>query len=76
MQPFSLTINASVVRLDMNLLDLAVLRDQRIALAALVAENGGAIEGQVEGLGELARGVAQEANLDQAVSFVPIPSKR
>lgn len=59
------TIHPSVVRFDINLLHLTVLRDQRVALAALVTEDGGAIEGQIECLGELARGVAQEANLDQ-----------
>jgi hypothetical protein len=45
------------------LLDLAVLNDQGVALAAVVAEDGGGIEVEVEGFGELAVGVGKETNL-------------
>jgi hypothetical protein len=58
-----LTTHASVVGLNVGLLDLAVLNDQGVALAAVVAEDGGGIEVEVEGLGELAVGVGKEADL-------------
>jgi hypothetical protein len=45
------------------LLDLTVLNDQGVALAAVVAENGSGIEVEVESLGELAVGVGKEADL-------------
>ena len=47
----------------MSLLDLAVLDDQGVALAAVVAENGSGIEVEIESLGELAVGVGKEADL-------------
>lgn len=47
----------------MGLLDLAVLDDQSVALAAVVAENGSGIEVEIESLGELAVGVGKEADL-------------
>jgi len=45
------------------LLDLAVLNDQSVALAAVVAEDGSGIEVEVESLGELAVRVGKEADL-------------
>ena len=47
----------------MGLLDLAVLDDQGVALAAVVAKNGSGIEVEIESLGELAVGVGKEADL-------------
>lgn len=58
-----LTTHASVVGLDVGLLDLAVLDDQGIALAAVVAKDGCGIEVEVESLGELAVRVGKEADL-------------
>lgn len=57
------TVDASVIRLDESLLDLSTLNSQGIALAAVVSEDRGAVEGKVKGLGELSAGVSQEANL-------------
>lgn len=51
----------------MGLLDLAVLNDQSITLAAVVAEYGGSVEVEVEGLGEGAVGVSEEADLFVAI---------
>lgn len=58
-----LTVNASVIGLDKGLLDLAILHQQSIPLAAVVAEDGGAVKAQVQGLGELAGWITQEADL-------------
>ena len=52
----------------MGLLDLAVLDDEGVALAADAAEDGGGVKGQVEGFGELGGWVAEEADLDGLVS--------
>lgn len=57
------TVDAGVVGLDEDLLDLAVLDPQGIPLAPLVSEDRRAVEGKVERLGELARGVTQEPDL-------------
>lgn len=62
-QKSSLTVEASVIGLNESLLDLSVLNKQDVALAAVVTKDSGAIEAEVKGLGELAGGVAQEANL-------------
>jgi hypothetical protein len=62
-----LTINTGVVRLNKGLLDLSILHQQSIALAAVVTKDGNAVEAQVKSLGELAGGVAEEANLYQVV---------
>lgn len=59
----SLTVNTGVVRLNKGLLDLSILHQQSIALAAVVTKDGNAVEAQVKSLGELAGGVAEEANL-------------
>jgi hypothetical protein len=58
-----LTTHAGVVGLNVGLLDLAVLDDQGVTLAAVVAEDGSSIEVEVESLGELAVGVGKEADL-------------
>lgn len=57
------TVETGVVGLDESLLDLSILNEKNVALAAVVAEDGAAVEAEVEGLGELARGVTEEANL-------------
>ena len=41
---------------------LAVLNDKSVPLAAGVAKDGGTVEGQVEGAGELAVRIGEEAN--------------
>lgn len=57
-----LTIKAGVVGLDVGLGDLAVLDDESVALTAGVAEDGGTVEGQVEGRSQLAVRVGEEAD--------------
>lgn len=57
-----LTIQAGVVGLDVGLGDLAVLDDESVALTAGVAEDGGTVEGQVEGRSQLAVRVGEEAD--------------
>lgn len=42
----------------------AVLDHEGVPLAAITAEDGGAVEGEVKGGGELRRGVAEEAELE------------
>lgn len=61
--PQRLTVHARVVWLDMGLLDLAVLDQQGIALAALIAKDGTAVEREVQGFGEGASRVGNEADL-------------
>lgn len=58
-----LTTHAGVVGLNVGLFDLAVLDDQGVTLAAVVAEDGGGIEVEVKSLGELAVRVGKEADL-------------
>lgn len=57
------TVETGVVGLDESLLDLSILDEKNVTLAAVVAEDGFAVEAEVEGLGELAGGVTEEANL-------------
>lgn len=57
------TIEAGVVGLHKGLLDLSILHQEGIPLATVVAEDGGAVEAQVERLGEFAGRVTQEADL-------------
>lgn len=57
------TVETGVVRLDESLLDLSVLDEKNVALAAVVAEDGTAVEAEVKRRGELAGGVTEEANL-------------
>ena len=62
------TVETSVIRLDESLLDLSILNEQDVALAAVVTEDGAAVEAEVERLGELAGWVSQEANLQKEKS--------
>lgn len=62
------TVETGVVRLDESLLDLSILDEKNVALAAVVAEDGAAVEAEVERLGELAGGVTEEANLLNTMS--------
>lgn len=57
------TVEADVVGFHESLLDLSVLHEQGVTLAAVVTKDGAAVEAQVQSLGELAGRVTQEANL-------------
>lgn len=46
------TIQASVIGLNVSLLDSTVLNDQGIALGAVTAKDGSAIEGEIQGFRE------------------------
>ena len=52
-----LTTHASVVRLNMCLLDFSIFNDQGVTLAANVSEDGGCIEVELEGFCEFGGGV-------------------
>ena len=56
------TVKSGVVGLDVSLSHLAVLDDKSVTLAAGIAEDGGTVEGQVEGRCELAVRVGKEAD--------------
>lgn len=56
------TANTGIVGLDVCFLHFAAVDDEGVTLATVVAENGLAVEGEVEGFGELARRVAEEAD--------------
>jgi hypothetical protein len=56
--------HASVVRLDVSLLDLAIFNDQSVTLAAVITEDGRGVKVKVESLCEGAVGVGEEANLE------------
>jgi len=43
-------------------LDLAVLDNDGVALGAVASEDGGSVEGKVQGLGESSGGVGEEAD--------------
>ena len=58
-----LTIHPSIVPLNKRLLDLPVLNEQGVALRAIVAEDGRAVEGELEGLGEGGGRIGEEADL-------------
>lgn len=58
-----LTVDTGVVGFHKSLLDLAILDQQSVPLAAVVTKDGGALEAQIQGLGELAARVTQEAYL-------------
>jgi hypothetical protein len=58
-----LTVDAGVVGLDVDGFDLAVLGDERVAFGAVLAEDGGGFEEEVELFVECAGGVAEEADL-------------
>jgi hypothetical protein len=57
------TADAGVIRLDVGLGDASVLDDEGVPLATIAAEDGGPVEGEVQGRGELGGRVAQEAKL-------------
>lgn len=70
-----LTVDTGVVGFHKGLLDLAVLHQQSVPLAAVVAEDGRAVEAQVQGLGELAGRVTQEAHLAIMLAEYPPASR-
>lgn len=41
------TVDASVIRLNKGLLNLSILHKQRIALAAMITEDRGAVEAEI-----------------------------
>lgn len=57
------TIHTSVVWLNMSGLDLSVLDDQGVTLGTILTEDCGALEGELEILGELAGRIAEETDL-------------
>lgn len=57
------TIQPSVIWLDVQCLDFAVLNLKGITLASWATENGSTIESQVQGLGEFGSWVSKEADL-------------
>lgn len=61
--PDDLTLGANVVGLDVSLLNLAVFDDEGVTLAAVVAKDGFAVKIDLERLGKLAGGVAEESDL-------------
>jgi hypothetical protein len=54
----------------MSFLDGTILDDQSIPLGAVTTEDGGAIEGEIQGLGEGYAWIAQESNLLAFVSML------
>lgn len=60
---FKHTIQSSVVTLDVCVFYSTVLRDQGVSLGAIAAEDGGAIEREIECLGEAEIRVGEEADL-------------
>ena len=59
----SRTIHSGVIRLDVSLGDTATLDHKSVPLTAISAEDGGSVEGKVQGGGELGGRVAKEAKL-------------
>ena len=57
------TIDASVVGLNKGLLDLSVLHNEGITLAAVVSKDRGAVKGHIESLGEFTSRVTKKADL-------------
>jgi hypothetical protein len=57
------TIQASVVRLDVRLLDGTILNEQSISLGAIAAEDGSGVKVEVKALCEGQAGVRKEADL-------------
>ena len=58
-----LTIDSGVVGLHVSALDFAIFDHQCIALAAVLTEDGGAVEREVKLFGECTGWIAQEADL-------------
>lgn len=63
------TVQSSVVWLNMCLLNGAILDNKGVTLGTVAAEDGRAIEGEVETLGEGQAGICQEANLERSVDY-------
>lgn len=59
----ALTVQASVIRLDMRLLDSAILNNKRIPLRAVAAKDRRAIKRQIQRLCEAQARVAKETDL-------------
>jgi hypothetical protein len=57
------TINASVIRLNEGLLHLTILNQEGVTLASLVSEDSSSIKVEIQGLGECASWVTNEAEL-------------
>ena len=62
------TIDASIVGLDIGLLDLSIVDHKSISLTSFVSKDRCAIESDIESFGELACGISQEANLQSTRS--------
>lgn len=58
-----LTIDRGVIWLNVDTLDLAILNNKGITLAALISEEWGGVKEQIEGLGESTGGIGQEVEL-------------
>lgn len=71
-----LTSEAGVIGLDKSLLDLPILDHKRVPLAPRPAKDGRAVKGQVERLGKLRRGVAEEADLRRRRGLEHLRGKR
>lgn len=59
-----LTVDTSVVRLDVDCLDLAAVNFKGISLASWASKNGTSIKSQVQCFSELCSWVSKEANLE------------
>jgi len=59
-----LTVNTSIVWFHSDLRHLAILRQERIPFATVVAEDSCAVEGEVKFRCEFSGGIAEEADLD------------
>jgi hypothetical protein len=63
-----LTVQASIVRLNMGLLHLPILNDQSIPLAPGTAEDGsGTVKVEVKSFGEFELGIGDKADLELSV---------
>jgi hypothetical protein len=60
---FQLTVESSIVGLDVGGSDLAIHHLERIPLAPHASEDGRTVEVELESLGEGSRGISQEPNL-------------
>jgi len=58
-----LTIDTSVIRFYVYLLDLTIVNDQSIAFTAMLAEDGSAVKRQIQRAGEGRMRVCKEADL-------------
>lgn len=53
---------ARVIRLDVERFDLAILNDDGVALGSVASEDGGSVEGKVQGLCESSGGIGEETD--------------